>query len=196
MKIKGIRISVSPFHITVVAFFIALFIFEFIITGFDASYLYVGIPLSLLLLLVPIINSYSVGKQYPALIPEYERESKYVKISQIGQSLNGKPVKIEGVVQKKIGWFIGRPGYIIYDGTSAIAAQRSVPFDIEANVGDSVAVYGMVMKRFAFVGKYVVHAVIMRISEETSYDEEKEEDKVAEKDGKAAQKIKIKKYNI
>lgn len=184
MKIKGVRLTISPMHITIVAFFIVLFIFEFFITGYQFAYLYWGIPLALLLLVVPIINSYSVGKQYVKLLPEYERESKPCKLRQIGPGTAGRPVRVEGVVQSKKGAFIGRPGYKIFDGTGAVIVQRSNPFDIEIKTGDNIQVVGMVSKRFAFVGSYVVHAIGA-----------KKIDNLTPIDVELTDTIKIKKYN-
>ncbi|MDO5844487.1 MAG: hypothetical protein Q4Q53_05020 [Methanocorpusculum sp.] len=184
MKIKGVRITVSPMHITIVVFFIVLFIFEFFITGYQSMYLFWGIPLALLLLVVPLINSYSVGKQYVKLLPEYEREAKPCRIKQIGAGTAGRPVRVEGVVQSKKGGFIGRPGYKIFDGSGAVIVQRSNPFDIEIKVGDNIQVVGMVTRRFAFIGNYVVHAIGAKIIENHS-----------EIDVEMNKDIKIKKYN-
>lgn len=184
MRIKGVRLTISPMHITIVVFFVALFIFEFFMTGYQYGYLFWGIPLALLLLIIPIINSYSVGKQYIKLLPEYESESKPCKIKMIGPGTAGRPVRVEGVVQSRKGWFIGRPGYKIFDGSGAVIIQRSNPFDIEINVGDNIQVVGMVTKRFAFIGNYVVHAIGAKKIDNTS-----EIDVDMNKD------IKIKKYN-
>ncbi len=71
----------------------------------------------------------------------------------------GKPVRIEGVVQSVKGTFINRPGYKIFDGSGTITAQRSTPLDINVRVGDNVQVVGMIVKRFAFAGDLVVHAI-------------------------------------
>lgn len=184
MKIKGVRITVSPMHITIVVFFIALFILEFFLMGYQFMYLYWGIPLALLLLVVPLINSYSVGKQYVKLLPEYEREAKPCRIKMIGPGTAGRPVRVEGVVQSRKGAFIGRPGYKIFDGSGAVIVQRSNPFDIEIKVGDNIQVIGMVTKRFAFVGNYVVHAIgAKKVDDITPIDVEMSKD------------VKIKKYN-
>lgn len=158
MKIKGVKISLAPMHYVVVIFFLALFVWSFFATG-DGMFLYWGIPLSLCLLIIPLVNSYSVGSQYLRLLPEYEAEAKPCRIKQLGPSMAGKPVRIEGVVQSVKGTFINRPGYKIFDGSGTITAQRSTPLDINVRVGDNVQVVGMIVKRFAFAGDLVVHAI-------------------------------------
>ena len=158
MKIKGVKISLAPMHYIVVIFFLALFVWSYIATQ-DAMFLYWGVPLSLCLFLIPLINSYSVGKQYITLLPEYEAVSKPCRIKQIGRPMEGKPVRIEGVVQGLKGRFINRPGFKIFDGSGTVVAQRSSPLDIDIRVGDNIEVVGMVVKRYAFAGDYVVHAI-------------------------------------
>lgn len=158
MKIKGVKISLAPMHYIVVIFFLALFVRSFFATG-DNMFLYWGIPLSLCLFVIPLVNSYSVGKQYIKLLPEYEAESKPCRIKQIGRTMEGMSVRVEGVVQGLKGKFINRPGYKIFDGSGTVVAQRSSPLDIDIRVGDSIEVVGMVVKRYAFVGDYVVHAI-------------------------------------
>ncbi len=158
MKIKGVKISLAPMHYIVVTFFLALFVWSFFATG-DGMFLYWGIPLSLCLFVIPLVNGYSVGRQYIKLLPEYEAESKPCRIKQIGRTMEGKAVRVEGVVQGLKGKFINRPGYKIFDGSGTVVAQRSSPLDIDIRVGDSIEVVGMVVRRYAFAGDYVVHAI-------------------------------------
>jgi hypothetical protein len=187
MKIKGVKISLAPMHYVVVIFFLALFVWSFFATG-DSMFLYWGIPLSLCLFVIPLINSYSVGRQYLNLLPEYEAEAKLCRIKQIGRVMEGKPVRIEGVVQGVKGKFINRPGYKIFDGSGAVVAQRSTPLDIDIRVGDNIEVVGMIVKRFAFAGDYVVHAIgVKKIDKLTPL--EMDEALVS------SDSVKIKKYN-
>lgn len=158
MKIKGVKISLAPMHYIVVIFFLALFVWSFFATK-DPMFIYWGVPLSLFLLVIPLFNSYSVGRQYVTLLPEYEAASKPCRIKQIGRPMEGKPVRVEGVVQSLKGRFINRPGYKIFDGSGTVIAQRSTPLDIDIRIGDNIEVVGMVVKRYAFAGDYVVHAI-------------------------------------
>jgi hypothetical protein len=125
----------------------------------DATYLVWTIPLIFALLAIPIINSYSVGSQYAKLLPEYEAQSRSLRIKQIGPAQFGKPVRIEGVVQLVKGKWLCRPALTIFDGSASIVAQRSSPFDFDISPGDNVVVVGMVTKRFNVFGNTVIHAI-------------------------------------
>jgi len=192
MKIKGVEFSLSPLHFIVVIFFIVLFVVMFLITpAGDPSkyaYLYWGIPLSLVLLVIPLYNSYSVAKQYVKLIPEYQQESKPIKLLYVDKPMLGKPVRVHGIVQKASGKITGRPAFTIYDGSASAIVQRSAPFTIRIKVGDYIECVGMVVRRFAIVGKYVVHVIAAKIIDEAE---------LAAREEQAASdepKIKIKKY--
>jgi Archaea-specific RecJ-like exonuclease, contains DnaJ-type Zn finger domain len=164
----------------------------FIITPADDpskfAYLYWGIPLSLVLLVIPLYNSYSVAKQYAKLIPEYEREAKPEKLIHVAKPLLGKPVRVHGVVQKTSGKLIGRPAFTLYDGTAAAIVQRGAPFTIPINIGDHIECIGMVVRRFSIVGKYVVHVIDAKQADEAEYAAREAAD------AEEAAKIKIKKY--
>ncbi|MDV0441840.1 nucleotide-binding protein [Methanorbis furvi] len=186
MKIRGITIGISPLHIAVVIFFLALFIVSYIVTT-DPAYLYWGIPLSLALLIIPIYNSYSVGTQYVRLLPEYEAESKRVRIKNINLKTLGKPVRVEGVVQAKKGEWLCRPAVTIFDGSAAITAKKSVPLEIDIAVGDNVEVVGMVVRRFTIFGDMMIHAIgIKKVENLTPFEEETETE--------PAEPVRIKKY--
>lgn len=183
MKVRGVTIGLSPLHLIVVAFFIGLFAFSYMITK-DTAYLIWGIPLSLVLLIIPIFNSYSVSSQYVKLLPEYEEQSGSVRIKQIGPAMNGKPVRVEGVVQAVKGKWLCRPALTIFDGSGAIVAQRSAPLDEQISVGDNVEVVGMVVRRYTVLGNMVIHAIgVKRIDNLSPLDMDE-----------PAEKIHIKKY--
>jgi hypothetical protein len=158
MKIRGVRIGLSPLHLVVVLFFIWLFVCCSFVTR-DVTYLVWGIPITLVLLIIPIINSYSVGLQYEKLLPEYEAQSGSLHIKQIGPAQLGKPIRIKGVVQSVKGLFLCRPILTIFDGSASIVVQRSSPFNFEILIGDNVEVVGMVVKRFNIFGNTVIHAI-------------------------------------
>ncbi len=186
MKIRGITIGISPLHIAVVIFFLGLFVMSYFGTH-DPAYLIWGIPLSLALLIIPIYNSYSVGTQYIRLLPEYEAESKRVRIKNINLRSLGKPVRVEGVVQAKKGEWLCRPALTIFDGSAAISAKKSVPLDLAVAVGDNVEVVGMVVRRFTIFGDVMVHAIgIKKVDNLTPFEDEP--------DTVPAEPIHIKKY--
>jgi len=185
MKIHGVTIGISPLHILVVAFFLVLFTASYLATT-EIMYLFWGIPLSLILLIIPIFNSYSVGSQYVKLLPEYEEQSKRVRVKQITLSVLGKPVRVEGVVQAVKGVWLCRPALTIFDGSAAIVAKKSVPLEVDVAVGDNVEVVGMVVRRFSIFGDLMVHAIgIKKVENLTPLEEE---------ESPQAESIRIKKY--
>lgn len=184
MKIQGVKIGISPLHIFVVIFFLGIFALSYIGTA-DMMYLYWGIPLSLAMLIIPFFNSYSVGSQYLKLLPEYEEQSKRVRVKQINHTMGGKPVRIEGVVQAVKGKLLCRPALTIFDGSAAIIARKSVPLDEEVVVGDNVEVVGMVVRRFTIFGDYIVHTIrVKKVENLTAFED----------DEKPVEKIHVKKY--
>ena len=185
MKVRGVTIGLSPLHLIVVAFFIGLFVFSYVNTK-ETAFLIWGIPLSLILLIIPVFNSYSVGSQYVRLLPEYEEQSKRVRVKQITLAMLGKPVRIEGVVQAVKGTWLCRPTLTIFDGSATIVAKKSVPLEVDVAVGDNVEVVGMVVRRFTIFGDVMVHAIGVKKVENLTPLEEEEAPK--------AEEIRIKKY--
>jgi hypothetical protein len=183
MKIRGVRIGLSSLHLVVVLFFVWLLVHCSFVTR-DVTYLVWGLPITLILLIIPIINSYSVGSQYEKLLPEYEAQSRNLRIKQIGPAQLGKPIRIKGVVQSVKGLFLCRPTLTIFDGSASIVVQRSSPFDFEILIGDSVEVVGMVTRRFNIFGNTVIHAIGLK----------KTEDFISLGLDESGEKIRIKKY--
>ena len=85
MKIKGVKIHVSPAVIIVFVFFVLLFVWSFFLTN-DYSYIYWGLPLCLCLLIIPAVSSYSLGGQYIKLL------AKQCSRVHIGHSCSHKSV--------------------------------------------------------------------------------------------------------
>lgn len=184
MKVRGVIIGLSPLHLIVVAFFIGLFVFSYVNIQ-ETAFLIWGIPLSLVLLIIPVFNSYSVGSQYVRLLPEYEEQSKRVRVKQITLAMLGKPVRIEGVVQAVKGTWLCRPTLTLFDGSAAIVAKKSVPLEVDVAVGDNVEVVGMVVRRFTIFGDVMVHAIgVKKVENLTPLEEE----------APKAEEIRIKKY--
>ena len=185
MKIKGVKIHVSPAVIIVFVFFVLLFIWSFFLTN-DFSYIYWGLPLCLCLLIIPAVSSYSLGGQYIKLLPEYEAGAKDMKIKNVNLNMQGKAVRVEGVVQSVKGKFMGRPKYQIFDGSGALVVFRSMPLDEEIKVGDNIEAVGMVVKKYAIAGSLSVHGIGIRKIENVN---------PLEIDESITADIKIKKYN-
>ncbi|MBR4987864.1 MAG: nucleotide-binding protein [Methanocorpusculum sp.] len=187
MKIKGVKIHLSPAVLIVFVFFVMLFVWSFFLTN-DFSYLYWGLPLCLCLLIIPAVSSYSLGGQYIKLLPEYEAEAKPMKIKNINLNMQGKAVRVEGVVQSVKGKFMGRPKYQIFDGSGALVVFRSMPLEETISVGDNIEAVGMVVKKYAIAGNLSVHGIGIRKIENLSPIE-------IDESIKAKPEIKIKKYN-
>ena len=189
MRIRGITLHLSPIVIGISAFFIILFITSGISTG-EKIYFIWGIPLSLLLLTIPLVSSYNLGSQYKKLLPEYEESAVSHRIKNINLGLLGHAVRIEGVVQKIQMKWIGRPRYTVFDGSASIIVFRSLPLDEPVAVGDNVVAVGMVVRKYAVAGAVSIHGVGIKKVENLS-ELELDEDLTALKQPL----IKIKKYN-
>ncbi len=185
MKIRGVQIHVSPAVIIVFVFFVALFVWSYVATN-DFMYLYWGLPLSCCLVIIPAVSSYSLGSQYIKLLPEYEAQSKDIRIKNINQNMMGKGVRVEGVVQSVKGTFLGRPKYQIFDGSGAITVFRSLPLEEKIVVGDNIEAVGMVVKKYAVAGAVSVHGIGIRKIENLT---------PLEMDESISSSVKIKKYN-
>lgn len=158
MKIKGVRIHITPLIWCVFGFFVILFIASFIATK-DFAFLYWGLPLCIALLLLPMISGYSLGSQYIKLLPEYENAAKPTRIKHINLQAMGKAVRVEGVVQKISGKFLGRPRLTIFDGSGSCIVFRSILLDEPIAIGDNIEAVGMVVKKYAVAGALSVHGV-------------------------------------
>lgn len=185
MKIKGVQIHISPAVIIVFFFFVILFVGSYIATK-DFMYLYWGLPLSLCLLIIPAVSSYSLGSQYLKLLPEYEAGSKPMRVKNINLNMQGKAVRVEGVVQSIKGTILGRPRYQIFDGSGAMVVFRSMPVEEKIAVGDNIEAVGMVVKKYAIAGSLSVHGIAIRKIENLN---------PLEMDESIAKDVRIKKYN-
>ena len=161
MKIKGVKVHVSPAVLLVFVFFVLMFLWSFYMTK-EFSYIYWGLPLCLCLLIIPAVSSYSLGQQYIKLLPEYEAGAKQMKIKNINLNMQGKAVRVEGVVQSVKGKLMGRPKYQIFDGSGALVVFRSMPLDEKIEVGDNIEAVGMVVKKYAIAGNLAVHGIGIR----------------------------------
>ena len=63
-----------------------------------------------------------------------------MKIKNVNLNMQGKAVRVEGVVQNIKGKFMGRPKYQIFDGSGALIVFRSMPLEEKIEVGDNIEV--------------------------------------------------------
>jgi hypothetical protein len=74
----------------------------------------------------------------------------------------GKPVRIEGVVERVYFQFLNRPQYLVADRSGEISVKMftSSPEDIKVN--DVVEVLGQVIKRYVVTGDPVVNCISIK----------------------------------
>jgi RecJ-like exonuclease len=120
------------------------------------------IPGLFMLLVIPIVLNYMSRSQYADLEPVYEVEAKTVRVKLINENMIGKPVRIEGVVEKVHFQFINRPTYVVADRSGAISVKMFTTPPEEVKVNDVVEVLGMVIHRYIVTGDPVINCVSIR----------------------------------
>ena len=162
MRIGTIEVKVSIISIGVFVFFTIFLLFASLYSPEVRSQLIWMIPALFLLLVIPMALNYMSRSQYNNLEPIYEAEAKTVRIKLINESMVGKPVRIEGVVESVHFQFLNRPQYPVADRSGAISVKMftSSPEDIKVN--DVVEVLGQVIKRYVVTGDPVVNCVSIR----------------------------------
>jgi hypothetical protein len=120
------------------------------------------IPGLFLLLVIPAILNYMSRSQYAALEPEYERQARTVRVRLINESMIGKVVRIEGVVEKVHFQFLNRPQYTVADRSGAISVKMFTTPGEDVKVNDIVEVLGQVIRRYFVVGEPVINCVVIR----------------------------------
>ena len=151
MKIGKVDVKVSIVAVAVFVFFTIFLLFASVYSPEVRSQLIWMIPALFLLLVIPMALNYMSRSDVQNLEPIYDAEAKTVRIKSINESMVGKPVRIEGVVERVYFQFLNRPQYLVADRSGAISVKMftSSPEDIKVN--DVVEVLGQVIKR------YVVH---------------------------------------
>jgi len=62
-------------------------------------------------------------RQYADMEPVYEAEAKTVRIRLINESMVGKPVRVEGIVERVHFQFLNRPQYLVADRSGEISVK-------------------------------------------------------------------------
>jgi hypothetical protein len=162
MKIGTIDVKISLISIGVFVFFTIFLLYASMYSPEVRSQLTWMIPALFMLLVIPMALNYMSRSQYNNLEPIYEAQAKTVRIKLINESMVGKPVRIEGVVERVYFQFLNRPQYLVADRSGAISVKMftSSPEDIKVN--DVVEVLGQVIKRYIVTGDPVVNCVSIR----------------------------------
>ncbi|MCU0631673.1 MAG: nucleotide-binding protein [Methanolinea sp.] len=171
MKIGNVDVKVS---ILAVAVFVIFTIFLLVASVFSPevrSQLIWLIPCLLMLLLIPTALNYMSRKEYADLTPLYAAQAKTVRIKLINEGMVGKPVRIEGVVEKVHYQFLNRPQYLVADRSGAISVKMFTSADEDVKVNDIVEVLGQVIHRYIVTGDPVINCVSIKKIKKTQQSE-------------------------
>ena len=155
MKIPHIEARISPLQAGVLLFFAIFLLYSYSVSGSPMVLLY-GIPLLIALAAIPMLLRHMSQSQYEHLIPVYEAEAQKVRIKGINLNMVGKPVQIEGVVERVYFSFLDRPQYLVADRSGEISVKMFTAPGEQIRKGDIVEVLGTVMKRYILAGEDAV----------------------------------------
>lgn len=161
MKIKGTNVRISIVNILVVGI-LTLFLAGYIVLSGDYVLLTMGVPILVLLLLIPIGLNYMSQNQYAGLAPVYEAEAKKTRIKSISPRSIGDIVMIEGIVESVHFKSLNRPHYVVADRSGEIPVKMFTTPSEDFEKDDHVEIYGQVIKRYVLVGDPVINAVVIK----------------------------------
>jgi hypothetical protein len=162
MKIRNIELRIAPIQIGVLLFFTIFLILSFLLSRSTTLLIY-GIPMILALGVIPLILRHMSQSQYEGLVPTYESEAQNVRVKAINMNMLGKPVRIEGVVERVSFDFLDRPQYMVADRSGEISVKMFTAPREKIRKDDIVVVLGTVMKRYLLVGEDpVINCVSIR----------------------------------
>jgi len=162
MRIGTVDVKVSIVAVAVFVFFTIFLLYASMYSPEVISQLIWMIPALFMLLVIPMALNYMSRSQYNALEPIYEAEAKPVRIKLINESMVGKPVRIEGVVERVYFQFLNRPQYLIADRSGEISVKMFTSTNEDIKVKDIVEVTGQVIKRYVVTGDPVVNCISIR----------------------------------
>jgi uncharacterized protein YdeI (BOF family) len=162
MRIGTVDVKVSIVAVAVFVFFTIFLLYASMYSPEVRSQLIWMIPALFMLLVIPMALNYMSRSQYNALEPIYEAEAKPVRIKLINESMVGKPVRIEGVVERVYFQFLNRPQYLIADRSGEISVKMFTSTNEDIKVKDIVEVTGQVIKRYVVTGDPVVNCISIR----------------------------------
>ena len=162
MKIGKVNVKVSIVAIAVFVFFTLLLLVTSLYNAEVRSQLIWLIPGLFMLLVIPIALNYMSRREYAELEPIYEVQAKSVRIKLINESMVGKVVRVEGVVEQVHFQFLNRPQYTVADRSGAISVKMFTSTDEDVKVNDIVEVLGQVIKRYIVSGDPVINCVSIR----------------------------------
>jgi hypothetical protein len=162
MKIGNVDVKLSIVAIAVFVFFTIFLLLASLSSPDVRSQLIWLIPGLFLLLVIPMALNYMSRSQYADIAPVYEAQAKTIRIKMINESMVGKPVRVEGVVERVYFQFLNRPQYLVADRSGAISVKMFTSPDEEVKVNDIVEVVGQVIHRYIVTGDPVINCVSIR----------------------------------
>jgi hypothetical protein len=162
MKIRNFKLRITPLQAGVLLFLAIFLILYYVVSG-SSQILLIGIPILVVLAIIPMLLRHMSQSHYEDLIPIYEAEAQKVRIKAINLNMVGKPVRIEGVVERVYFSFLDRPQFLVADRTGEISVKMFTAPREEIRKGYIVEVLGMVMKRYILTGEdAVINSVSIR----------------------------------
>jgi hypothetical protein len=162
MKIGKVDVKVSIVAVAVFVFFTIFLLYASLYSPEVRSQLVWMIPALFMLLVIPMALNYMSRSQYDNLEPIYEAEAKTVRIKLINESMVGKPVRIQGVVERVYFQFLNRPQYLVADRSGEISVKMFTSTKEDIEVNDVVEVLGQVIRRYVVTGDPVVNCISIR----------------------------------
>ncbi|MCK9579899.1 MAG: nucleotide-binding protein [Methanoregula sp.] len=162
MKIANVEVKPSVISIAVFVVFTLLLLITSVYNPDVRSQLIWLIPCLFMLLVIPIVLNYMSRSQYTELTPQYEAEAKTVRVKLVNENMVGKPVRIEGVVERVYFQFLNRPQYLVADRSGAISVKMFTSPEEDVKVNDVVEVLGQVIRRYIVTGDPVINCVSIR----------------------------------
>src|SRR4030042_2516053 len=142
MKIGNVEVKVSIVAIAVFVIFTIFLIVASLSTPEINSQLIWMIPALFMLLVIPTALNYMSRSQYANIAPVYEAEAKTVRIKLINESMVGKPVRIEGVVEGGYYQWMKRPQNLIAARSGSISVKMFTSPDEDVKQNDIVEGFG------------------------------------------------------
>ncbi|GAB6283878.1 MAG: hypothetical protein STSR0009_00770 [Methanoregula sp.] len=162
MRIGNVNVKVS---IVAIAVFVVFTIFLLVASVFNPevrSQLIWLIPALFMLLVIPMALNYMSRREYADLEPQYAAVAKTVRVKLINESMIGKSVRIEGVVERVYFQFLNRPQYLVADRSGAISVKMFTSTEEDIKVNDVVEVMGQVIHRYFVSGDPVINCVSIK----------------------------------
>lgn len=162
-RLSGIlKGKISIIAIAVFVFFTLTLITASVFSPDVRSNIFWMIPCLFLLLVIPVALNYMSRTEYADLTPHYEVEAKTVRVKLINESMVGKPVRIEGVVEKVHFQFLNRPQFVVADRSGMISVKMFTSPNENITVNDVVEVLGQVIRRYIVTGDPVINCVSIK----------------------------------